>query len=53
MTDTDMLVHRSPAVQTGVVSNYRGYADALISSAGVLNRIDDETPRSRIGYLSY
>jgi len=53
MTDTDMSVHRSPAVPTGVVSSYGGCADALINIAGVLNHVDGDTPKSRIGRLPY
>ncbi len=51
MTDTDMSVHRSPAVLTGVVSNYRGCADDLINIAAILNRVDDDTPRSGVAEL--
>jgi hypothetical protein len=47
MTDTDMSVHRSPAVLTGVVSNYRGCADDLVNIAAILNRVDDDTPPIR------
>jgi len=53
MTDTDMSVHRSLTVPTGVASNYREHADALINIAAILNRVDDDTPRPGIGCRSY